>query len=122
MDNEKSIFAELINLENELYNHTKYLVNQVSVEDLTEIPIIEFRLSELLILKSNLDLFLKINSDYQHYEFTSLISFWEDSFHELKEVIEDDDSNTSWMIERFDNYSKQHDIVDKMIRSAFGSE
>lgn len=122
MNDEKIIYGELINLENDLYNRTKTLVNLVSTKDISEIPIIEFRLSELFTLKSNLDVFLKINYDYSHYEFTSLISFWEEAFHELKSKIEKNDPNTSWLLERYNNYSEQHNIVDRMIRDVLDNK
>lgn len=117
--NEKFIFGEIINLENEMYAQTKLLIEQVLTKNVAEIPIIEFRLSEIFSLKCTLDLYLRINYDYQHYELSSLLTFWEKTFHELKEVIAEDDSNTSWLHSQFENYSGQHEIVDKMVRAKF---
>lgn len=113
--------GELINLETDLFEKTKFLYNDLIENSDKNINLVQFRLSEIFTLKQTLDLYLKIKFELQSYEITSLLSFWDDTFHEMKEVVADNDSNTSWMYSRFDNFKGQHEIVDSMLRTHYNS-
>lgn len=112
---DKYEIGELRNLENDLFFKTSLLFDGLNTDDTTSIDLPEFRLSEIFSLKTSLDLFLKVKPDYQHYELTSLLTYWDNAFHEIKSVIKDNDDNVSWMNSEFNNYKDQHEIVDTML-------
>ena len=121
MDDEKYFVGELINLESDLAEKTKFLFEDLMDNSDKRIQLGEFRLAEVNSLKDKLDLFLKIKPEQQHTELLSLISFWERTFREMKNVFEENDSNTSWMSSEYNNYQAQHVIVDEMIRTYYKS-
>ncbi|MCS8593108.1 hypothetical protein [Enterococcus faecium] len=121
MIEEKYFVGELINLETDLYIKTENLFKLLSSVSVRKIKLIELHLSEIYSLRNKLDLFIILKPDLQHYELTSLISFWDKTFYEMKKLTEDDDSNTSWMHSRFKNYESQHKIVDQMFRNYYDS-
>lgn len=84
MKHENNIKSDLLEFENELYINTKSLIVQVTSTEISEISLISFKLSQIYTLRCNFDLYLKINYQYQHHEFISLISFWDSTFIELK--------------------------------------
>lgn len=122
MDDDKYFNGEFINFETELFNKTKSLVQELMKYSTSEISMIDFRCAEIFSLKNKLELFISIRYEFTHYEVTSLVTYWDSLFHEIKEVVESDDSNTSWLSSRFDNYQHQHEIVDEMFRSRFPSK
>ncbi|EGP4927259.1 hypothetical protein VD173_001731 [Enterococcus faecium] len=121
MTEEKYFVGELINLETDLYIKTENLFKLLSSVSVRKIKLIELHLSEIYSLRNKLDLFIILKPDLQHYELTSLISFWDKTFYEMKKLTEDDDSNTSWMHSRFKNYESQHKTVDQMFRNYYDS-
>lgn len=121
MTEEKYFVGELINLETDLYIKTENLFKLLSSVSVRKIKLIELHLSEIYSLRNKLDLFIILKPDLQHYELTSLISFWDKTFYEMKKITEDDDSNTIWMHSRFKNYESQHKTVDQMFRNYYDS-
>ncbi|GMQ73553.1 hypothetical protein [Tetragenococcus halophilus] len=122
MKKEKILTSELLNIENELYSKTNILFNElIDYDSSREIKLKDFRLAELYSHRNKLDLFLSINFDLNSFEFISLIDSWDEVFEEMKETIIDDDVNTSWLHERYENYKSQHNIVDEMLRNHHAS-
>ncbi|MEK0151673.1 hypothetical protein WMB10_01900 [Tetragenococcus halophilus] len=122
MKKEKILTSELLNIENELYSKTNILFNElIDYDSSREIKLKDFRLAELYSHRNKLDLFLSINFDLNSFEFISLIDSWDEVFEEMKETIIDDDVNTSWLHERYENYKSQHSIVDEMLRNHHAS-
>ncbi|EGO2586806.1 hypothetical protein IHC39_002748 [Enterococcus faecalis] len=117
MEDKPYFVDETINLETDLYLKTKLLYKEMTTTDISDIPIIDFRLSEIYSLRDKLDLFLKIKFELQHYELTSLISFWDRTFQEMKEIVENGDSNKSYLVGEFENYQDEHEIVDEMLKN-----
>lgn len=108
---------EMSNLEAELFNKTKHLYNNLMEAEDKILPIVDFRLSEIHTLKRSLQLYLSLNEEFSHYEITSLLSFWENAFVELKDVVANNDRNTSWLYSSFESYKNQHEIVASMLSS-----
>lgn len=119
MDDEKYFNGEFINFETELFLKTEAFVKELMTKRISEIPIIDFRCAEILSLKNNLALFISIRYELAHYEVTSLTTYWDSLFDEIKNIVKSDDGNTSWLSSRFENYQSQHEIVDEMFRSRF---
>lgn len=122
MENEKNITNELLDIENTLYSKTYLLFNELTeYNSLPKIKIKDFRLAEIYSLKNELNLFLAINLELKDNELISLINSWDNVFEEMKEIIANDDANTSWLHERYENYKSQHNIVDEMLRNHHAS-
>lgn len=121
MKDEKYFVGELINLESDLAEKTKFLFEDLIDSSDKRVQLGEFRLAEINSLKDKLDIFLKIRPELQHSELFSLISFWERAFHEMKSVFAENDNNTSWMSSEYRNYQEQHVIVDEMFRTYYQS-
>lgn len=108
----------------ELYGHffelnkkTKLLYEELSKYDVDEIKMIDLRFSEIFSLYNTAKLFLSIKGDYHHYEFSSLLNFWNEAYYEMYLVARDNDKNTSWMTSRVENYLSQYEIVEKILKS-----
>lgn len=122
MKNEKNLTNELLDIENTLYSKTDLLFNELTeYNSLPKIKIKDFRLAEIYSLKNELNLFLAINLELKDNELISLINSWDNVFEEMKEIIANDDANTSWLHERYENYKSQHIIVDEMLRNHHAS-
>lgn len=122
MDDDKYFNGEFINFESELFSKTKMLVEELIKNKISEIPMIDFRCAEIFSLKSSLELFISIRYEFAHYEVTSLTTYWDSLFQEIKNIVESDGANTSWLTTRLENYQSQHEIVDEMFKSRFTSE
>lgn len=109
--------SEMSNLEAELFNKTKYLYSDLMDAEDKRVPIVDFRLSEIHTLKRSLQLYLSLNEEFNHYEITSLLSFWEKAFIEIKDVVANNDRNTSWLYSSYESYKNQHEIVEEMLSS-----
>lgn len=116
MDNE--ILAELRLLVVDLREKTSglhsVLVNNTEKQTLE----VSISLNELHNQYTALKLFLSIYREYGHYEITSLISFFEKYYHELKSTYIHNDRNTSWLVSEYNNFDEQAEIVVKMLTSA----
>lgn len=113
-------FGAAIDFETDLFSHSsslyKLLVSDVSCEN----KLFEVYLSELFSLFCKWDYFLKTNPDFEHYEFSSLSSFWTDFYEELKDaILEGDERSKSHLTKRWETYDYQHKIVDQMLRSNY---
>lgn len=97
-----------------LYTRTKNLCDEI-FNGVNNVKLIELRLAEIYSLFNTTKLFLSINSHLTHYEFTSLLSFWEEAYFQMCSVASIKDQNMSWMNERVDNFYGQYEIVNKML-------
>lgn len=113
---DKYKIGEFLNGCIELFQKTNALYRTTISNPETPSPIVSVYLSEIYTLSEKLKLFLTLNEELTHYEITSLLSFFDRVYSELKEVIETRDRNTSWLYSEFENYKKQHDIVERMLR------
>lgn len=104
----------------ELFDKTNILYNTTSEDPEKQSMIVTVHLAEIFTLRRTADLFLTMNEDLEHYEITSLFSFFDRVYFELKKVIEKKDTNTSWLYSEFENYKDQHEIVIQMLQSASG--
>lgn len=119
----EELSSDLYNV-GELYEHfhnlnekTKNLSNEFFNDGVESIKLIDLRLSEIYSLFNTAKLFLSIKGDLNHYEFSSLLHFWEDAYFQMYLVANDNDKNTSWMQSKVDNYLGQHVIVESMLKS-----
>jgi len=119
MDDDKYFNGEFIIFESELFSKTKVLVNELTEQNISEIPMIDFRCAEIFTLKRNLELFISIRYEFTHYEVTSLNTYWDSLFQKIINIVKTDDSDTSSMSSCFENYQAQHEIVDEMFRNRF---
>ncbi|MDN5624885.1 hypothetical protein RO490_07530 [Lactococcus petauri] len=120
-DDDKYLLSEFLGVENDFYANTENLVEQLMEFGTSEIPMLEFRCSEIFTLRHKLDLFMTIKSDFYHYEIASLISFWDSLFIQIKEIVTENGRNTSWLSSKFENFKGQHEIVDLMVREQLKS-
>ncbi len=95
---------------------TNILFHELTNKDNSEIAMIEFRCSEIFTLKSNLALFISIRYEFANSDISSLLTYWDNLFHEIKSIISNDDRNTSWLSSKFEHYKEQHELVDDMFR------
>ncbi|MEK5419418.1 hypothetical protein [Paenibacillus sp. FSL L8-0708] len=114
---DKHKVGTLLSYLTEIFDKTKTLHNATSKNPENPSPLIALKLSEIFTLKENAKLFIAINEELDHYEYTSLFNFFDQAYFEMKQVIEKRDRNTSWMYSEFENYKDQHDIVVQMIQS-----
>lgn len=100
----------------DLFDKTKVLYDATSDKPESPSSLAGLYLSEIFTVKENARLYLAINVDLDHYEFSSLFSFFDQAYFEMKRVIERRDQNTSWMYSEYENYKGQHEIVIRMLR------
>lgn len=98
----------------DLEKKTTQLFKDIGEEGSENIKLKELRASEIFSLFNSAKLLSTIK-DFQHYEFLSLFTFWEQFYDELVEILEVDDSNHSWASTRFNNFKGQYEIVDQML-------
>ncbi|MFJ8100265.1 hypothetical protein [Lysinibacillus sp. NPDC096212] len=110
-------FGELYEHLHNLYKKTKSLSDEIFNEDVDSIKLVELRLSEIYSLFNTAKLFLSVKGDLNHYEISSLLSFWERAYFQMYLVVRDNDQNTSWMHSEVENYLGQHAIVESMLDS-----
>lgn len=119
MYEDKYLFGELINIEMDFYQATDILVSELLSYGVRDMQMLELRCSEILTLRHKLDLFLILQNELGHYQITSLISFWDSLFHEIKTLSEEKSRNTSWLSSQFNNFKDQHNIVIKMLKEYY---
>ncbi|ASA96853.1 MULTISPECIES: hypothetical protein [Anoxybacillus] len=113
---DKYRLIEFLNNCTELFHKTNSLYQKTVNDPKNPSPIVSVYLSEIYTLSEKAKLFLAMNEELAHYEITSLFNFWNDVYFELKEVIEQRDRNTSWLYSEFENYKRQHEIVERMLK------
>ena len=108
----------------ELYEHlanfhekTSRLCNEILEYGSENIKLVDLRLSEIFSLYNTANVYLSVKADLYHYETSSLLSFWNEMYFQTYMVVRDNDQNTSWMHERFQNYSHQYENVEEMLKS-----
>lgn len=119
MDDEKflSLTSMLIELESNLYNQTNAVYKLLTDFKYSSNNLYELKLSEIYSRYVILDTFLLTNENMQHYEFSSLLQYWLDAYHEMQDVVKDGPSrNTSWLYARYNTFESQHEIVGQMIK------
>lgn len=107
---EKNVLGELLKMEEQLFLKTKLLFNDLMEAEDKRFPLVEYRLSEGFTLKQSIISFLSSNYEFdlERGEVIELLESWDNLNYEMKEVVEDNDSNTSWMSSRFDQYQERH--------------
>lgn len=110
-------FMELYEHFHNLYEKTKLLSDEIFNDGVHSVELIELRLSEIYCLFNTARLFMSIKGHLAHYEISSLLSFWEQAYLQMYLVAHDNDKNTSWMHSEISNFSKQYEIVEKMLTS-----
>lgn len=113
---DKYRLSEFLDNCTELFQKTNTLYRKTISNPGNPSPIVSVYLSEIYTLSEKAKLFLTLNEELTHYEITSLLSFFDRVYFELKKVIETRDRNTSWLYSEFENYKKQHEIVERMLR------
>ncbi|CYU26206.1 TPA: hypothetical protein U1B14_002048 [Streptococcus suis] len=113
MDNE--VLAELKILVIDLKNATSKLHSELINNTEKQTAEVSIGINELYSQYTALKLFLSIYREYGHYEITSLISFFERYYHELKSTFIHNDRNTSWLVSEHNNFDKQAEIVIRML-------
>ena len=108
---------ELHNHFHDLYTKTNFLGNDILSNGITNISLIELRLSEIFSLFNNAKLFISINGRHHHYEFSSLLSFWEQTYAQMYLVARHQDRSTSRLHGEFDNFIGQYEIVENMLET-----
>lgn len=109
-----------IEFETDLYSHSSLLYELLVGDVSSESMLFDVDLSEVFSLFCKWDYFLKTNPDFEHYEFSSLSSYWTDLYAEFKDVVLDgNDRNTSHLSTRWAPYDYQHKIVDQMLRTNY---
>lgn len=106
----------------DLFNKTDRLVDDTNENPEKWSPLVVLQLAEIFTIRENAKLYVLLNEELEHYQVTSLFSFFDQVYFEIKQVIEKTDTNTSWMCSEFDNYKEQHEIVIRMINSALNLE
>lgn len=108
----------------ELYEHlanlhekTQILCDEIFKNGITSVKLADLRLSEIFSLYNTARLYLSIKEDLQHYEFSSLLTFWNDAYFQIYLVARDSDENTSWMYGKVQNYLGQYEIVEQMLNT-----
>lgn len=104
----KSYFAEL-------HSKTANLYEDISVKGTRKIPLLQLKMAEIENLHRSISHLLDFEVELHHYEFSSLLHFWENMYHELFQVAEKDDSNLSWLSSRYTSYIEQSALVDEML-------
>lgn len=115
---DKEVLAELKLLVTDLTKNASRLHSETINNTEKQTPEVSIGINELYSQYTALKLFLSIYREYEHYEISSLISFFEKYYHELKETFINNDRNTSWLISVYDNFNTQSEIVVKMLDSA----
>ncbi|EDN8810078.1 hypothetical protein GJW58_12455 [Listeria monocytogenes] len=106
---------ELLNFIIELNEKSSYLFQEISKKGVTEVTLLELKLSEIHSIYWATKTFCSIR-DIGHYQITTLFSFWENFYQELKSTSSELDSNTSWLASVFKEYDGQHEIVLNMLK------
>lgn len=113
---DKYKISELLGYCIEIFEKTNILYNKTVSNPKNPSPIVCVHLSEIFTLSEKAKLYVALNEELEHYEITSLFSFFDRAYFQLKKVIEDRDQNTSWLNSEFDNYRGQHEIVVRMLK------
>ncbi len=108
---------ELYNLIADLFEKTNILHESLISNTDKQNLMYYVQLSEIFTISENIKLYLSINEELNHYELSSLIQFWGETYFQMKLVIKDNDSNTSWLSSRFNNYKGQNEIVLHMLKT-----
>jgi hypothetical protein len=110
-------FCELYEHLANLHGKTKILGDEIINNGIESIKLVDLRLSEIYSLYNTANLYLSIKGDLHHYEITSLLSFWNETYIGMYLVAREDLQNTSYMSDKFQNYLAQYDIVEHMLKS-----
>lgn len=112
----------IIELETELFERTYIVYNLLTSQKYSKRYLYTLELSKIYSLYIALKTYLLANEDMSHYEISSLLSYWHEMFIEMESVISDaEGKNTSWLVQRYDSYFYQHEVVDRMIRDLYNS-
>lgn len=104
----KSYFAEL-------HSKTVNLYEEISVEGTRNLTLLQLKMAEIENLHRSISQLLDFEVELHHYEFSSLLHFWENMYRELFQVAEKDDMNLSWLSSRYTSYIEQSALVDEML-------
>lgn len=117
----KETVSTIMCLEAPLFRATDTLYQVLINSENKQFELAELSLSEIFTLKNNFSFFFIINPEEEHYEFASLLRFWDELYHEMKQVVYINDTNTILMSSLFENYSHQHEIVCEMLETKYNS-
>ncbi|ENH96693.1 hypothetical protein J416_09354 [Gracilibacillus halophilus YIM-C55.5] len=122
MDKEKLLddfyrFSELYEHLANLHEKTQLLCNEIFKHGVEDVKLVDLRLAEIYSLYNTAKLYLSVNGELSHYEFTSLLSFWHEAYFQIYLVARDNDQNTSWMYGKVENYLGQYELVEQMLKS-----
>ncbi|NUU52627.1 hypothetical protein HP548_00690 [Paenibacillus taichungensis] len=108
--------ASLLGYVTDLFDKTNRLVNTTFEKPENPSPLVATSLSEIFALCEKAKLYVDLNEEIAHYEISSLFTFFDRAYFQLKEVIEKKDRNTSWLHSTFESYKSQHEIVVQMLK------
>lgn len=117
----KETVSTIMCLEAPLFNATNSLYQELIDSENKQFELAELSLSEVFTLKNNISIFFIINPEEEHYEFTSLLRFWDELYNEMKQVVYINDTDTILMSSLFEKYSHQHEIVREMLEEKYNS-
>lgn len=115
---EEHILLEIKTTEHKLFKRTASLYDELTIVDNKFLPMVDIRLAEMFTLKNTLYTLVFTHSElYSSTDFIDLLKTWNNIYKQMKSVVVNNDSNTSWMANAFHRYSVQHQLIQEFLHT-----